>query len=284
MSKQPYSFCVLRYAHDPTAGECLNIGVLVVCEAAPFLEIRLEYHYERLSTAFAGFEGERFKQVLRHLETAVENERAAMFEPSLLTIADRSAITADRIATKVWSDAGLSFRASEPMAGLSSDLNATIAMLFERFVTSQYERTHAETVSDDQVWSSIRPKLDPEVVREFRPKKFETTDFSFEFPHAFQNERWHLVQPLSMDYTQAARIQEKAARWLGNATALEGDSDAKKSKLYLVMHRPSIDKHKAAYERAKNLLHRIPLDHEIYEDDDVRTLSKELLSHIDGDR
>src|ERR1700704_600459 len=101
MTKKSYSFCVLRYAHDPIAGECLNIGVLLVSERAAFLDLRLAYHSERLSAAFSGFEGERFKQVLRHFEAAVGDERQAMFESKQLFVADRSDVTADRIATRV---------------------------------------------------------------------------------------------------------------------------------------------------------------------------------------
>jgi Protein of unknown function (DUF3037) len=281
MNKKPYSFCVLRYAHDPTAGECLNIGVLIVSEMAAFLDIRLDFHYERLSSAFSGFEGERFKQVLRHMQSAVEQERDAMFEPKIYSsVADRSPLTADRIAARVWSDAGLSFRASEAMAGLAEDLPSTLTKLFDRFVTSQYERQQGDHVSDDQVWSAVRPKLDPAVTRVLRPKTFETSDFSLEFPHAFENERWHLIQPVSMDYAHTARIQEKAARWLGNTAALEDDPQARESKLYLIVHPPTLEQQKSAYHKAVNLLNKISIEHEIYEDDDVGSLSKELVSHL----
>src|SRR5213080_1950865 len=147
MSKKAYSFCVLRYAHDPIAGECLNVGVLLVSERASFLDLRVQHQVERLSSAFAGFEGERFKQVLRHFEAAVEREREEMFESKQLFVADRSDVTADRIATRIWTDPGLSFRASEPMGGLSDDLPGTLYTLFERFVTSQYQRGQFETTT-----------------------------------------------------------------------------------------------------------------------------------------
>ncbi|HYM59766.1 MAG TPA: DUF3037 domain-containing protein, partial [Thermoanaerobaculia bacterium] len=66
MTKMSYSFCVLRYAHDPIAGECLNIGVLLVSPLAGFLGVRLEYDCERLSATFAMFDAVRFKEVLQH--------------------------------------------------------------------------------------------------------------------------------------------------------------------------------------------------------------------------
>ena len=50
----------------------------------------VQHQVERLSSAFAGFEGERFKQVLRHFEAAVEREREEMFESKQLFVADDS--------------------------------------------------------------------------------------------------------------------------------------------------------------------------------------------------
>jgi hypothetical protein len=225
MSKKPYSFCVLRYAHDPIAGECLNIGVLLVSEQASFLDLRFEHHFERLSDAFRGFEGERFKQVIRHFEAAIEREREAMFHSKQLFVADRNDITADRIVSRIWSDAGLSFRASEPMGGLSDDMPGTLAALFDRFVTSQSQRSPLEMLTDEQVWSTVRPRLAPAVARALRLKKFETNDFSIEFQHAFSNKRWHLVQPLSMDYARSGLIQEKAAREKARFRCISGLSD-----------------------------------------------------------
>src|SRR5207247_7866832 len=97
-------------------------------------------------------------------------------------------------ATRIWTDPGLSFRASEPMGGLSDDLPGTLHTLFDRFVSSQYQRGQFETITDDQVWSAVRPRLDASIVRALRPKKFETDDFSIEFSDEFGNELGHLVK------------------------------------------------------------------------------------------
>src|SRR5438552_17908486 len=69
--KVPYTFSVIRYVHDPIAGESLNVGVLLFSGEAAILDVMLEYRYERSSATFARFDGERFKQVLCYFEAAV---------------------------------------------------------------------------------------------------------------------------------------------------------------------------------------------------------------------
>ena len=278
--KVAYTFAVVRYVHDPIAGEALNVGVLLHSDATPFLDVKLEYRYERFSATFAGFDGERFKQVLGHFAGAVDEARDALVTPHLF-VADSSAeTTAADIARRIWSDRGTSFRVSEPMGGIGENLPTILDELFGRFVTSQYERFQPDRVSDDQVWTMYRNKLSSDVTRNLRPKKFETPDYTIEFDHAFQNERWHVLQPVSMDYAKAALIQDKAAKWLGAAMNLKESPEAAKGKFYFLLHPPELLKHHDAYIRSKNILHKIPLEHEIFEEDDAASLSEELLAHL----
>ena len=282
--KVAYTFSLVRYVHDPIAGESLNVGVLLYSRAASFIDVKLEYRYERFSETFAGFDGDRFKQVLRYFSAAVDEERDALSAPSLFVVASKKFTTSADVAKRIWSDTGLSFRVSEPMGGMGENLPAILDELFHRFVTSQYVRHHLEHLTDDQVWSRYRAKLPSEVTRNLRPKSFQTPDFAIQFEHAFENERWHLLQPLSMDYSKATLIQDKAAKWLGAAMNLRESSEAAEGKLYFLLHPPELVKHHDAYIRAKNILHKVPLAHEIYEEDEAASLVEELRSHLGGEK
>jgi hypothetical protein len=275
--KVPYTFSLIRYVHDPIAGEALNVGVLL--SSAAFLDVKLEYRYERFSATFARFDGERFKQVLHHFAGAISDERDAR-QTSLLFVDSHAVSTSADIGRRIWTDLGTSFRVSDSMAGVGENLPAILDDLFERFVTSQYERQQPEHLSDDQVWSRFRGQLSTVVTHNLRAKKFETADYVIQFDHAFQNERWHVLQPVSMDYSKAALIQDKAAKWLGAAMNLQESPEAAKGKFYFLLHPPESQKHLAAYVRAKNILHKIPLQHEMFEEDEAPALSDELLAHI----
>jgi hypothetical protein len=283
--KMSYTFSIVRYVHEPIAGESLNVGVLLYSPEAAYIDVALEYRYERFSTTFARFDGERYKQVLRYFAAAVAEAQGKISE-SVLFVRDsvKTLTTAADVARRIWSDPGLSFRFSEPMGGIGEDMPGQLANLFARFVTSQYERPESEHLSDDQVWSIYRPRIPSEVVRNLRPKKFTAPDYSFEFNYAFQNERWHVLQPLSMDYATEARIPEKANRWLGAAINLEESPEAADGRFYFLLRPPELKSYQAAYVRAKNILNKMPLKHEFFEEDDTSRLSEELLSHMRGGR
>jgi hypothetical protein len=275
-----YTFSIIRYTHDPIAGESLNVGVLIHSYAGGYLDVRIEYRYERLSKTFAHFDGERFKQVLNHFESEIDAQRTVIDAPVLFVRDAGELRTAADIGRQVWIDPGLSFRLSEPMAGVCEDLPSTLDELFERFVTSQYEKGLGDRVSDEQVWSRYRVKMPATITGHLHPKTFDAPDLTVHFEHAFKNERWHILQPLSMDYVQATRIQERAARWLGVSLNLQESDEAAKGKYYFLLHPPELSKHHDAYMKAKNILHKMHLDHELVEEDQADYLSAELVSHM----
>src|SRR5688500_6372051 len=63
-----YSYCVIRYVHDAGGGERLNVGVVFYSPSVPFLGFLFEPHFERLSRTFSNFNGDQYKEVLRHFE------------------------------------------------------------------------------------------------------------------------------------------------------------------------------------------------------------------------
>jgi hypothetical protein len=106
------------------------------------------------------------------------------------------------------------------------------------------------------------------------PKSFAGPEFEIKFDHAFQNRRWHAVQPITMDFVKAESLQEKATKWLGNATALKGHPQL--AKLYLLLGEPRLESHRQAYDKAKNLLHKMEINHEIVEEREAEAFAHEL--------
>jgi Protein of unknown function (DUF3037) len=277
MSTIPYTYSVLRYLHDPAAGEMLSVGVAVYAPGAPYVAARLDHHYERLSQAFADFDGDHYRKSLRQFEAAIDRLRngwAAGLPSSWELPPDVGSLTG-----QIWPDAGLSFRFGPVLAGVTKDLEEALSSLFTRMVTSQYVRGQAERRSDEGVWSVYqRPLARQAVARALRPKLFATPEFKLEFDHAFKNERWHVLQPVSMDYVRADSLQAKAARWLGNAMALQGHPEL--GKLYLLLGAPHLEANRAAYVKAKNLLHKIPVPHELIEEDAADDFAGELADYM----
>jgi hypothetical protein len=77
-----------------------------------------------------------------------------------------------------------------------------------------------------------------------------------------------------MDFVKAESLQEKATKWLGNATALKGHPQL--AKLYLLLGEPRLESHRQAYDKAKNLLHKMEINHEIVEEREAEAFAHEL--------
>ena len=71
MNTIPYSYCVIRYLHDPATGEMLNIGVILCAPSSKFVVARVGYRYERLSEAFANFDGDHYRRTLRQFSVVL---------------------------------------------------------------------------------------------------------------------------------------------------------------------------------------------------------------------
>lgn len=273
----PYTYCVVRYVHDPAAGEMLNVGVLICAPHAKFIGAKFDYHFERLSEAFAEFHGDHYRRVLRQIDAAVADLRSRA-EGGLFEFAELPT-DATRLGATLMPDQDLSFQLGQMLAGVAVEPEAELESLFERMVTSQYHRARPDKRTDEEVWSVYqKPLIEQRVKKYLMPRRFESRDYDLRFEHTFKNDNWHVLQPASMDYARPENIQTKATRILGTATALRGNREL--GKLYLLLGKPQERKHLIQYDKAKNLLHKMPIDFEIIEEDAAEDFAAELASYM----
>jgi hypothetical protein len=276
MEKRSFTYSVLRYIHDPAAGEAMNIGIVVYSPDGHYLNCRFEYRYERLSNAFSDFDGEGFRRTLRAFDTDIDDLRHSLFG-GMLRPSDVPS-DAGSIARRFWADQGLSLRASEPRSGLSTNLEETTYDLFFRFVTSQNERTVDERRTDEEVWASYRSRLSGTLLTNLlRPRIFATENIEVRFDYAFKNERWHVLRPLSLDFARATSITRKASEFLGECVALSDNEELRGGRLYLLLGAPTNLEYTDTYQHAKRTLERyIPFGHELVEERDAERLIAQL--------
>jgi len=67
----PYSFSVLRYIHDGVTTEFVNVGVAIYSGDASYLKAKCTIQYGRITRLFDRIDGDRFKQLVRHIEDEV---------------------------------------------------------------------------------------------------------------------------------------------------------------------------------------------------------------------
>jgi hypothetical protein len=151
MKLEEYTYTVMQYVHDPGAGETLNIGVVLFAPQVRYLKAEFSHTYERLSKALVDFDGEHFKRAIRRFEAALA--RLAERWTTGMFAAQEAPRDVGVIAHAIWPDPEMSFRYGETLAGVSEDLDATLASIFDRMVTSQYEKNRTERRTDEEVWA-----------------------------------------------------------------------------------------------------------------------------------
>ncbi len=271
----PYSYVVLQHVPDPGAGEALNIGVVVYSQKARFLKLHADSRYERLSQAFAKFDGAGFRRAIANLLLVFRDAEKTLRDQPLFE-SDRSFV--DWLGALV-PDLGASVSFSAPRHGITSDLDDEVGILFHRMVESQkgvaIERPRRD---DEQVWKACVPHLAEPVRRNLMAKSFNTSSVKIDFEHAVKNGRWHVIQPLSMDFKRAESMQRKASEWVGTSVGLSQAPDF--GTILFLLGRPSTG-HSKAFQRARALLDQTPARHEIISEDDTARLNRRLLDLLE---
>lgn len=276
MNRFGYTYCSIKYVHDPAVGEMLNIGVLLFSTEKRQVVAKFEKTYERLSSTFANFDGNHYRAVITNLEYSVLRLNSR-FEPALFHQEPFKSIK--EAFSSLVPDLGLSIQFGTVLAGITKDLENEAEHIFQRMITSQYPQKERKSRSDEEVWAVFnKPLTRKQVTLYLKPKHFTSNEYDLKFDYTFKNERTHILDPVTMDYAQAESMQNKAIKILGQAITLEGNKEM--GKLYLLLGEPTIASHRNAYIKAKNLLNKIPIEKEIVEEREAEDFAKELASEM----
>lgn len=272
-----FSYCVVRYVHDPTAGEMLNVGVVAYAPSTGECGVKWESRYHRLSEAFSAFDGEQYRRTLQRFELALST-RARPLGDDLFALEARSRVrdVRDLVAT-IWPDQGLSFQFGPALVGVTPSLNGALRDLFMRFVVSQSPGTRqSERRSDSEVWHAYSSALSKhKITAVLQPHKFESEGTELAFEHTYKNARWHVLQPLSFDFIDPQSITRKACTTLGRGLALKDVPEF--GVMIILLGRPNLREHAKIYDAARRLLQtKLPVEHRLVEEEDAKQFAKQL--------
>ena len=151
-----YTYCVLRYVHDMTSGEFVNVGVALYAPEARYLSALCRTTYGRLTKVFPGMNAEHFKSLMRYIQARIEeqgtrtpNELPLSASSNVLEFAQ--AVLPPDDSSLQWSSAG---------SGRTADPSQTLERLFDRMVSRYEERQTVAGRSDDEVWRNFRRNLE----------------------------------------------------------------------------------------------------------------------------
>jgi len=276
--KTPYTYSVLRYVHDITTGEFINVGVVLYSREGCYASALCRSTFGRLSRAFPGMDGDAFKSLMRFVQSRIEEIGDGLKKE--LPLNGHPATVMD-VAHAVLPPDDSSLQWSPPGGGLSENLSQTLEGLFERLVIRYDERPQQERRSDEEVWRKYRRSLENRhVLKHLQPKKISVQDDEVEFQYAWKNGVWHCLEPVSFDLSSADSIREKAHKWLGQLLSVK---DAREPfKVYLLLGEPQQEALRPAFDKAVSILHRLPVASEVIREGNAGEFSEQFAREIEA--
>lgn len=277
MNQVEYSFAVLSYTHDPASGESLNVGVVLTAPDFPYANALWEERTKRLSDAFRDFSAQTFNEAKRDFLHALGAHRFPYRQHRLFS----EATDAGTLVRSIWPDGGLSYRVGRSGTGATTDPEATLRYLFERYVLDQQPIKRAEQgVSDEQVWKSFqaRSPLLRRIKLADEPFVVPVPGAPLEFDYAAKNGKWHLLQPLSFDLARSESIRDKAAKWAGFGHMISQHKEV--AQLVFLLGAPQNPLNLQAYKEAKGFLGSVKLVSEILDDLDADDVDSRVASIV----
>jgi hypothetical protein len=271
---RPYTYTVLRYVHDVVTAEFVNVGVILHVPSTGLVDARVRSSMGRLRGVFPDLDREAFTRtmhaVARSIGRLAETKRNDLFasESDAAGLAGRALPRDD--SSLQWSPVG---------AGLTNDPAKTLDRLFQRFV-SRYDTRSAHRRTDDDVWRSVRQKLDERNLASLLQEKTIRGDVDeIVFRHAWKNGVWHVYEPLSFDLAEAEGIKTKAREWLGHLSAV-ADGTTERFKPHFIVGAPSRPELRNAYSSALAILQKAPVGPEIFEESQVDDLVAQIENEV----
>lgn len=276
--KTAYTYTVLRYVHDTTTGEFVNVGVALYAPEARYASALCRTTYGRLAKVFPGMDGEVFKGLMRFIQSRLEESGDKLRDELPLERPPRSVL---ELAHGVLPPDDSSLQWSPAGSGLTENPSQTLESLFERLVARYDEHPQQERRTDEEVWRKYKRSLESRhVLKHLQPKKIAVQDDEVEFRYAWKNGLWHCLEPVSFDLTAAESIREKAHRWLGQMMSVKDAPE--QFKVYLLLGQPQQEALKPAFDKAVSILRKLPVQKEIVREDDAAEFSERFAREIES--
>lgn len=272
-TKKPFTYTVLRYVHDVTTGEFVNVGVVVFCPDDGYLGALFKMTFRRVKSVFPTLHSDAFKASMRALDSAFKEKK------SLFSSGQKEYKTALDIAASVLPRDDSSLQWSPVGGGIATDMEVKLRQLYTRMVTCHDDANSAHKKGEDDVWRHFSLELQQRhILERFHPKTLSVADDSVDFKHAWKNGVWHCLAPVSFDLSSSESIKDKAHKWLGKLSSVKDVDEA--FKLYFLVGEPNRPDLGDAVDSALRILQKSPFPCEIYKENQVGLLTENLASQI----
>jgi hypothetical protein len=276
--KTTYTYTVLRYVHDPSTGEFVNVGAALYAPEARFVGVLGRTTYERFSCMFPDFDGNAFRSVMRFVTSRFHALNENLQADSLFDERPKSIM---ELACAVLPHDDASFRWSEPAGGITDDPAGALQKIYARMVSRYDEKAESGGRNEEDIRNSLGQEFQKRgVSRYLTPKTITAPHEEMSFPYAHKNGVWGCLDGISLDLTQPESIRNKARRWLGLALALSKSTEAFKLYLLLAEPRHPDAQQRKAVRRAIDLLEEMPVEHRIVRESEAGQFADDFSEEV----
>jgi hypothetical protein len=271
----PYTYTVLRYMHDTTTGEFVNVGVALHAPKMNYASALCRSTYGRLNKVFPGINAEHFKSLMRHIQARFEE----LGEQLASQLALEPIHSVEDLARKIVPRDDSSLQWSPMGIGKTNDPAATLEQLFDRMVMRYEDRATRERRTEDDVWRHFKRNLESkQLLQYFEPAKISVRDDELDFQYAWKNGVLHCLEPVSFDLSSPDGIREKAHKWLGRIMSVAKSTE--KFRVYFLVGQPQEDDLSKAFESAISILNKVPVEKVIYREQQADELTERLAKEV----
>jgi hypothetical protein len=225
MTSPLFKYTVLQYIPSQVLKERVNVGLLLFFPTDNTLRFLHPTHLKRLKSLYHNTQEKRILLYLSAIADKIEklSSGQSLFHPNFNNFENLSVFLDTHVLKS--DDSSLQFTDITQSLLYSTDFDRIQRDLYNEFFAEyQHKPLGDHYVSDSEIaklFESSLKKWSPEVVSKIQRNytiQTETNEFVFDF--AWQNGTLNLVKPVSFDFKEPKRIQEKSILLYGNLSLL----------------------------------------------------------------
>ena len=276
MITEPYSYCFLRYHHEPLSGEFANIGVLVWAPKSNYLGFLGTDRYSRLSAFFHHFDHGDYRNLISRITTAFDKLSQELAESDARLPLEARYESAREVAIKVVPHDSAALQWSRSGGGLTESPASELEHLFEQHIQSHYSEITKERRDAKEVYRQVyeRAFSTPSVSRVITEHEVKNEFTEHTFPQAWKNGIWNVYQTLSFDLVNPDQIRNKAHRWESLTRYVR---EGEELNVTYLLGKPE-SRNQSAYGTAKKLLANSQAT--LIEEDEIEDFARNLESKV----
>ena len=211
-----YDFRVLRYVHDMSTEEFVNIGVMMWIPQYDQILFRANKNYARISQFFSDFDGKIYRQRIYNLHEAF-NKIAC--DTHRLRPFKNNPEKAPKIFYELVPNDRSCFQWSSIMSGISPIPEGRFEQLFNEYVGGH--KTHTPTESDS-IWGVVRGALEKhDLLRRVQLNfAMQAANVDWPFSMSWNNGIRQVLEPIPLAFQNPKTIIDRANIWNGRLSLL----------------------------------------------------------------